>query len=53
MAEFENCIGESDEWYTPPEIFDALNITFDLDPCSPGINHWVPAKNVYTKQDDD
>lgn len=23
------------EWYTPPEIFEALNIEFDLDPCSP------------------
>jgi hypothetical protein len=36
MAEHENSIGESDEWYTPPEIFDALGLTFDLDPCSPG-----------------
>ena len=30
MAEHENCIGESDDWYTPPEILDALGLTFDL-----------------------
>ena len=52
MAEFENCIGESDEWYTPPSIFKALGCTFDLDPCSPSINHWVPARQIYTKNDD-
>ena len=30
----------------PPEIFDALGLTFDLDPCSPGAGHWVPARNI-------
>jgi hypothetical protein len=52
MAEHENSIGESDEWYTPPEIFDALGLTFDLDPCSPGVGHWVPARRIYTARDD-
>lgn len=51
MAEFENNTGESDEWYTPPEIFNAFGCEFDLDPCSPGENHWVPAKKIYTKED--
>ncbi|MFC5358020.1 hypothetical protein [Azospirillum himalayense] len=32
MAEHEPCIGQSDDWYTPPEIFAALGLTFDLDP---------------------
>jgi hypothetical protein len=32
MAEHEPCIGETSEWYTPPEIFKALDLTFDLDP---------------------
>ena len=50
--EHENCLGESDEWYTPPEIFEALGCEFDLDPCSPGPGHWVPAKKIYTKADD-
>jgi len=49
--EHENCIGESDEWYTPPFIFEALKCRFDLDPCSPGVGHWVPADQVYTKAD--
>jgi hypothetical protein len=52
MAEHEPCIGVSDEWYTPPFIFDALGLTFDLDPCSPGAKHWVPARRVYTIDDD-
>jgi len=52
MAEHENCIGESDDWYTPPAIFDALGVEFDLDPCSPGPAHWVPAVQVYTQADD-
>jgi len=50
--EHENCIGESDEWYTPPSIFAGLGVRFDLDPCSPGKDHWVPADKVYTKSDD-
>ncbi|MEM7282839.1 MAG: DNA N-6-adenine-methyltransferase [Pseudomonadota bacterium] len=52
MAEHENSIGESDDWYTPPEIFEALGIQFELDPCSPGVGHWVPATHVYTRDDD-
>lgn len=34
MAEHETCVGASDEWYTPPEIFNRLGLYFDLDPCS-------------------
>jgi hypothetical protein len=52
MAEHENCIGESDEWYTPPEIIEAIGLEYDLDPCSPGEHHWIPAKKVFTKHDD-
>lgn len=51
MSEWEG-VGESDEWYTPPEIFNALGIEFDIDVASPGKHHWVPAKKVYTKDDD-
>ncbi len=51
MAEHEPAIGASDEWYTPPEIFRALRLEFDLDPCSPGRDHWVPARHVLTKTD--
>ena len=50
--EHENQTGESDEWYTPRWIFNAFNCTFDLDPFSPSHNHWTPAKEFYTKEDD-
>lgn len=50
--EHEPSIGLSDDWYTPPEIFEALGVRFDLDPASPGASHWVPADRVYTIQDD-
>ena len=41
------------EWYTPKYVFDALDLDFDLDPCSPPIhkyktraaNHYVLPKN--------
>jgi hypothetical protein len=52
MSLHEPCVGASDEWYTPPEIFTALGLKFDLDPCSPGRDHWVPARRVYTQADD-
>lgn len=51
-VEHENTIGASDDWYTPLEIFNAIGLTFDLDPCSPGPDHWVPALQIYTKWDD-
>lgn len=46
MSEHESCVGASDDWYTPIHIFEALGVEFDLDPCSPGLDHWVPAKRV-------
>jgi hypothetical protein len=43
--------GGPTEWYTPPAIFEALGIEFDLDPCSPGalVVPWIPARRHYTK----
>lgn len=45
--------GDSVEWYTPPGIFAALGLRFDLDPCSPtgGLEH-VPADRFYSIEDD-
>ena len=44
---------ESVEWYTPPAIFDALGLVFDLDPCSPGAGlSFVPALRHLTVEDD-
>jgi hypothetical protein len=43
----------SDEWYTPKELFDQLNINFDLDVASPiDNNSRVPASRKYTIEDD-
>lgn len=43
MAAYERA-GESDEWYTPRYVFDALGLAFDLDVAAPpgGPRH-VPA----------
>ena len=45
---------ETVEWYTPPSIFQAIGLNFDLDPCSPGKNvvQWVPARRCFTIVDD-
>jgi hypothetical protein len=49
----ESTNNESFEWYTPPVILDALGLTFDLDPCSPGAGKsFVPALKHYTIDDD-
>ena len=52
INEYENIATRSNEWYTPKELFDNFNTKFDLDPCSPGVDHWVPAKKIFTKKDD-
>jgi hypothetical protein len=55
MAGFrhERSGGESVEWYTPPEVFQALAISFDLDPASPtGGVPWVPAERFLSQADD-
>jgi hypothetical protein len=43
----------TDEWFTPPEVFDALGIDFDLDPAAPpsGVP-WIPANRHFSKADD-
>jgi hypothetical protein len=43
---------ENDEWYTPSWLFRAIGVTFDLDPCSPGVPpSSVPARQYLTKAD--
>ena len=36
MAEFENSVVDSDDWYTPKKYFDAIGLTYDLDPSTSG-----------------
>lgn len=47
MAMYENP-GQSDDWYTPRYIFDALGLSFDLDPASPIEGpRYVPARHWF------
>lgn len=52
MALHEQSVGATDEWYTPPHIFEALDATFDLDVAHPGrkIIDWIPATRVITSR---
>lgn len=49
----ESAYNESQEWYTPPRIFDALGLAFDMDVASPGarVVPWVPAARHLTFED--
>lgn len=51
MSLHEQCVGATDEWYTPPYVFGAMMADFDLDVASPGpwVTPWVPAKNFITE----
>lgn len=51
----ESTYNESKEWYTPPKIFEAMKLKFDLDVASPGPQTvpWVPAKKHITFPDSD
>lgn len=43
----------NDEVFTPPEIFTALKLEFDLDVCAPeGGLSWIPAKKSFSIKDD-
>ncbi|OLB69084.1 MAG: hypothetical protein AUI16_29745 [Alphaproteobacteria bacterium 13_2_20CM_2_64_7] len=52
----EPSTGESSEWYTPRSVLDKIGLVYDLDPCAPPVDmrqhYCVPAKKVYTEQDD-
>ena len=45
MALHEQCVGATDDWYTPPHVFNALGSAFDTDVASPGrsVTPWIPA----------
>jgi hypothetical protein len=46
VALHEQCVGATDEWYTPPHVFRALGCAFDTDVASPGraVTPWIPAQ---------
>lgn len=41
-----------DEWYTPKELFERMDIVFDLDVAAPKGGALVPAHKYYTMEDD-
>ena len=46
-------IVQSNEWYTPPEVFTALKVDFDLDVASPKEKiPWLPTEFWFSKDDD-
>jgi len=50
MALHEQCVGATNEWYTPPHVFEALGCVFNMDVASPGQNvtPWIPADYFMT-----
>lgn len=45
--------GETNEWYTPPEIFNALGCSYDIDVAAPpGGVPWIPAHRFFDYHDD-
>lgn len=53
MGGHHKAVGATDEWYTPPAVFDALSIDFALDPCAPlGGLPWIPSRRFYSIEDD-
>lgn len=45
--------GTSDDYYTPPFVFEALDLKFDIDVCAPaGGVPWIPAKRHFSVIDD-
>jgi DNA N-6-adenine-methyltransferase (Dam) len=52
MSLHEQCVGATDEWYTPPYVFDALGCSFDMDVAHPGFDvvQWIPAVRLSTQR---
>src|SRR5574343_381902 len=49
----ESTNNKSIEWYTPPWLFEALGLAFDLDPCHPPVKlDWIPVKQTYSLPQD-
>lgn len=43
MSLHEQSVGATDEWYTPPYVFDAMGVRFDWDVAMPDpVLKWIP-----------
>jgi hypothetical protein len=53
VSRWTSQVGATTEWYTPPSIFNALGVTFDLDVASPvGGLPWIPARRFLSLEED-
>jgi DNA N-6-adenine-methyltransferase Dam len=52
MSIHNQCLGATDEWYTPPYVFHALGVRFAMDVASPGPGYtpWIDA-DYFVKRD--
>jgi hypothetical protein len=49
----DDVVSTSDDYYTPRWVFETMDLTFDLDVCTPpGGLPWIPAARYYTRGDD-
>jgi DNA N-6-adenine-methyltransferase (Dam) len=46
--------GATSEWWTPAQVFDAIGLWFDLDPCAPPWPEadWLPVENRFSLPED-
>ena len=51
MSAHELSVGGSNEWYTPPHVFEAMGTAFDLDVAHPGLDvvDWIPTRRILTE----
>lgn len=51
MSVHNQCLGASDEWYTPPYVFEALGLEYEVDVASPGqhVTPWIPARRFIVR----
>jgi len=47
MSHWESS-GKSNEWYTPPYVFDALGVEYTLDVAHPRCKTFSPCRNYYS-----
>lgn len=47
MSLHEQSVGATDEWYTPPHVFEAMGCRFDLDVAAPGRLDWIPINDRF------
>jgi hypothetical protein len=51
MSLHEQCMGATDEWYTPSHVFHAMDCRFDVDVASPPIPlSWIPATRFLSER---